>query len=351
MKHTVFIHGVGLLLVASTGCKARGDSRRPDANVASVPAAPRVRKVAIAEPEGHWVREGFQELVPPVRLPSNAQQTDRITVWMHLPKGEKIDWVVDGTGRGHLKYPVGTVADRVEYAVVQDGKGKEVLTVLDVRGTTLLDHGQEEFHMYRPENDTPQVKLWGLAWPRGDRIAQTDADAQLSTFLKTAKLPTSGKPLDAAGLARLHGFNQCGPCHVHNKPLAETAEAGGLPRGATDAHGFYSVLRVLNDTNAFEGHRPYDLNIDDPLVRADCPKEPARASESGPGERHYACADGAAPTGTRDIAKGLREKDPYTERVCASRRFLFDHMTSEARSAYRAAFDVCKTPSEAQVPG
>src|SRR5262249_35113268 len=125
---------VGLMaycLAFATGCKPR----------------PAVRAIAIEEPTTYWRREGFRQMIPPVRLPTSIDGKDEIAVWIRIPDRAKLDLSPS------LRYPAGTVVDRVES---NDG------AVSDVRGVRFLDDRSQEFHVLRPRAQG----LAGFSWPR-----------------------------------------------------------------------------------------------------------------------------------------------------------------------------------------
>jgi hypothetical protein len=73
------------------------------------------KAVDIPNDESYWRRAGFVEMVPPVRLPTDTRNDNLIKVWLRIPDGGKItlEWLADQQ-RNTLKFPPGTVADRVE---------------------------------------------------------------------------------------------------------------------------------------------------------------------------------------------------------------------------------------------
>ena len=72
-----------------------------------------VQRIRIAEPDGHWAREGFVEMVPPVRLPSSSAEAEDVAIWLRIPQGGRIETRWDERrGDWVLVFPPGTVADR-----------------------------------------------------------------------------------------------------------------------------------------------------------------------------------------------------------------------------------------------
>ena len=82
------------------------------------------------------------------------------------------------------------------------------------------------------------------------------------------------------------------------------------------------------------------MNADDSFITVWCGTERARAITDGD-RRSYKCPDGAVPVGELQLAAALRDKDTHALQVCASRRYLYRHMDSKAREAYRTAFAEC----------
>lgn len=71
-----------------------------------------------------------------------------------------------------------------------------------------------------------------------------------------------------------------------------------------------------------------------------CGDEPARLESQGGGER-FVCPGDRVPMGYRDVKAALAAAHPYTERLCEVRRYLYGHMTRDAREAFAPAFRVC----------
>jgi hypothetical protein len=110
-----------------------------------------------------------------------------------------------------------------------------------------------------------------------------------------------------------------------------------MPRRATDADGGYAWLMVLERQVPISTARPLDLNHRDPFVRLHC-ADGAQLVDVSPMPR---CPDGESPLAARDVVAGLAADDPYTRRLCRSRRYLWDHMDGKGRSAFAASFREC----------
>ena len=74
-----------------------------------------LRPVEIPNDVSYWQRSGFVEMVPPLRLPTDKSNDNLVKVWIRIPADRNItvDWREDQK-RYTLKFPPGTVADRVE---------------------------------------------------------------------------------------------------------------------------------------------------------------------------------------------------------------------------------------------
>jgi len=280
-------------------------------------------------PDTFWPEHGFVEMTPAIHLPTTADRRDEIAVWLYLPAGAQIV-----TGDSLLRYPPGSIADRVERRAVGEGGA---LRVVDVRGTRFGGDGTEMFRLLRPSRDDP-TRLLGMEWRRDDVDEQMAADAWLTATLSGTALSRETE--------RLLALNQCAACHVHDKPqLSRGSQQRQLPRRATDGAGLYVIRSVLEDSAPLEFHRPVDVNADDPFVAVHCDGSPARVvSQSS--SRRFVCAGDLVPIGRRDVAAGVRAADLYTLKVCASRRYLFEHLDPKGRRLFAVAFAACGIAAE-----
>lgn len=274
-----------------------------------------LESVAIADPAAHWPGGGFAEMVPAILPPTSLAGDDRITTWLRIPDGAAIGARRLDDGRAVVRYPPGTIADRVELREpVAAPDDDHAWRVIDVRGTRLDGDGREQFHCLQPTGRGDA--LAGFAWPRGDATAER---AAADGLVELARGRLDGAP---GPLARLRRLTHCEPCHDHDR-RERTRIADGGPRRATDDAGFYAVLGVLADAAPLEDHRPRDRNADDPFVAIARP------------------GDGGVPRATLDLPRALAAGAPHAAAVCRSRRYLFDHMDSDARAAFAAAFAEC----------
>jgi len=85
-----------------------------------------------------WKKAGFAEMTPPMRLPTDKSIEDFIQVWLKVPDDRKIivDWLKDQK-RLTLKFPPGTVADRVEIMKNAPHAMQVINGIEDVRGLGL----------------------------------------------------------------------------------------------------------------------------------------------------------------------------------------------------------------------
>lgn len=276
--------------------------------------------------------QGLVEMTPAIRLPTTKDDTQRITVWLHIPPGARIETLLTPDGRPVLRMPEGTRADRVEYQRCPPPGERGCWSVLDVRGTRFEDSGGELFHVLLPVEDTPHAALRGAEWARGDRRAEERATARLVELL---------------GSPRRHGItdtdvrtfreqNDCAHCHEHARPAERFPGGDGRPERPTDASGLFTPLMVLTEWQPVSRARSLDLNARDPFVDVRCGDAAARFVDG-----EFTCPDGSVPRARRNIRAGLAAHDAYTERVCASRQHLFDHLDDVGRRAFAESFRAC----------
>lgn len=291
----------------------------------------RVTPRRIDEPASHWLRSGYTELVPPVRLPTDREGRDHIAVWIKLGDGP-ITSLLNANGPT-LRFPAGTIADRVE------SMGD---AVIDVRGTTLTEAG-ELFHVYVPEATAPSA-LVGWEWLRGDDAAQAAATRELLRTLDKTRRRIRGMPepsddAHARSLASYQKNNACAGCHAHDKALTPTGDVVHRP---TDANGFFVPLSLFADAVPLERHRPWDANANDPFLTLSCSLSggaPRLVEKAG--LRHYVCQGSEVPLAVLDVPAALRAGDARAVGLCASRRFLGERMDATARALFRAKLEEC----------
>ena len=285
----------------------------------------------------HWEREGFVEMVPPVRLPTTHDHRDELEVWLRFPPAGLVEvtWLQD-QARPTLRSPPGTRADRVE-SLRNRGEGGWSQTVMDVRGWVIGERGPLRGHVLRPRSGEPRAELVGWSWPLGDAAARRAATERLAVLVGRTQRPVRRPPLDDDGVARFVDRNECGSCHAPNQAITPFEDAP-MPRRATDANGCYTLVMMLATEVPLSEARPVDLNARDPYVRIRCGD---RTVDFPTSERDPECASERAPVAFRDVRAGLADGDEYTQRVCRGRRYIHAHMSPAAREAFARAFGEC----------
>ena len=303
--------------------------------LATAAAAGEPRRVEIADPAHHWHDDGFVELTPSIRV--SVPLGARTLVYLKLPDGARLTTRYLADQRRHtILLPPGSASDRV--GLMADEAG--TWTVEDVRGTRWDAEGREYFHVYRPATAAAGARLVGYEWRRGDAALQQRATEMLTEMVSDLPTPFSGSPPSGRGIAQFRALNECQSCHVPDKGQA-TSPYERLPPWTTDASGIYVPLAVLADravlstTPAF-----HDPNASDPFVQARCAGGPAMEYVRW-GRHFFRCADGGLPIGLHDVAAARAAGDAHAERVCASRRYLYERMDDAGRQAFTAAFRAC----------
>ena len=320
-----------LVLMGSLGVSAAASADGAD-----------VRALRLERPAQFW-SQGYTAMVPSIRLPTSHAGDDLIQVWLRLPADGKVDArYLQDQERFTLEFPPGTRSDRIEYFRVPDADGTKAWTAVDVRGTTIEADGSQRFHVLRPLDDSVGATLVGWSWPRDDRAAQQTVDRELKQLVQRVRRPPNKPPMDEAEARSMVEFNQCAECHQPNLQRARFASQRSLER-ATDAMGFFVPHAVVQDRCVVANHRPRDLNSEDPFVSVTCDDGPARL-QNDDGHEYYVCPDDSVPMGARDVEAALRAGQDYTQRACASRRYLYQHMTAQARQAFAPAFRACGIP-------
>lgn len=305
-------------------------------------------------PLSFWPDHGFAQMTPSIHLPTTRRADDLIVVWLYVPANEKIDArYLNEQSRWSLVFPPGTRSDRVEYKRVSGGQPQSTRmyfpdtlseqknwTILDVRGTQILPQGQR-FHVFRPDTAKPQSSLTGWSWLRGDADGQQEATTQLLAHAASTARPGGKPPLDPGGRRMLAHLNDCAHCHIPDLPRRTWQNPNVGIKRATDAHGFFVPQAVLSDDAIVANHRPRDLNSEDPFVKVHCGDQPARLVH-GADDQRFVCDNNRVPVAHRDVAAALAADDPYTLRMCESRRWLYDRMTTRARNAFAPEFRRCR---------
>jgi hypothetical protein len=294
-----------------------------------------LQTVQIPNDVSYWQKAGFVEMVPPLRLPTEKRNEDLIQVWIKVPEDRKIsvDWL-EGQQRFTLKFPTGTVADRVE-TVKHEVKALLVINgIEDVRGARIDNNGKTHFHVYEPVPGERPRWLRGYEWLRTDDQGD-DLAAKSLIKLYYSRAKDQGQP----EIQMFRRLNQCGACHQLNAPAPLTASQP-FPRWISDSHGFFQPITILEDSMIVRSHRNWDLNADDPFLTVWCGAQQAQAITDGD-SRGYKCQDDQVPIGKLQITSALEKKDSHALQVCESRNYLYKHMDEMARDAYRRFFQEC----------
>jgi hypothetical protein len=294
-----------------------------------------IRRIEIADPAHYWLDNGFVALNPAIRV--SVQPGAETVVYLKIGAGGPIATrYLPGQRRYSLTLPPGSVADRVSFAT--DGAGYR--TIDDVRGTRWDGAGGEYFHVYRPVSGGIDAPLAGYEWRRGDAAQQRAATSLLSDLIARTPAPFGDRPADAEDVERFRALNRCQLCHVADKPQARFPEEK-LPPWATDGSGLYVPPAVLGDEAPLSDSDFFDdPNAGDRFVAPRCASAPATL-QGRSGGHWYGCADGSLPIGRRDVAAGRAAGDPYTARLCASRRYLYGRLDALGRKAFAAKFAAC----------
>ncbi len=293
------------------------------------------RRIDIADPQAHWRDQGFVELTPAIRV--SVAPGAPTAIFLKIPEGARIAARrLPDQDRVTLRMPPGSASDRVSLAAALDGQW----TVDDVRGTRWAADGREYFHVYRPIGPELHAPLVGYEWPRDDPHLAIAATTLLTDLVRATPAPLSALLPSWGEVARFRQLNRCDACHIADKPTAETDRAV-LPSWATDSSGLYVPLAVLADRAPLSTSRMFhDPNTGEAFVTATCGDQPAR-EHMGRRSRWFSCPDDAVPMGILEVAAGLAAGDPHVQRVCASRRYLFDRLDPAGRQAFAPAFAAC----------
>lgn len=227
-------------------------------------------------------------------------------------------------------FPPGTTADRVE-----EVRGPDGWRVADVRGETLTADGGR-FHLLRPEG----AALTGYAWSRDEPAHDRWVHETLAEAIVMGDMASDGMASDTReGVASgLRARGDCARCHGANRPADLGPRA--LVHRETDPQGWYVPASVLADGAPLERYRPDDPN-EGPFVIVRCQSgEAERVSIRG--GRRWRCPAGDIPWARFDVAAALAAGDPHAEAVCASRRWLAEHMSERARLHFAAAWAACR---------
>ena len=262
----------------------------------------------------------------PTHLPSSHPRIDQVEVWLKLPAHGKIEATIGPNGEPLLDFPVGTIADRVEYVGVDSER-----RIADIRGAEILPASKQRFHVYRPKGTSATDPLFGVQWTKGDQAAHRKATERLIDKLRglppATKMPNEQRR--AAFFDDIRRKNQCLPCHEPKRPNNSVSNEYGLVNRGTDGSGFFTPTTLMRDEIPLESYGRHDLSYLDPGVEVRCP--------SGDKLENRTCASGAVPVG-RWHPQQNRER---LRRVCEARRYLWDHMSKKAKAHFPDSMTVC----------
>ncbi len=142
-------------------------------------------------------------------------------------------------------------------------------------------------------------------------------------------------------MASFRRLNQCGACHQANRPVPKTTTESGLALPETDADGFYQPITVLTDFMTLVNDRPWDLNAGDPYITVWCGNDKAKPTTRGDSYQRYTCPGNVTPVGKLDMAAALKLKNPHALKVCAARKYLYEHMDDNGREIFASGFAEC----------
>jgi hypothetical protein len=290
-----------------------------------------LRELHVAESRGHFLREGFVEMVPPLRLPRRKPQ-QLAEVWLKLPSGAKLQTSLV-EGRPLLRLPAGTEAARVEKQ--QAGQADERdWRVADVRGTRFGSADAETFFVLRPVDTSAEPALSGWEWQRGLAREQREA-TRLLADLAASIVPRQRAESERRSIERT---NDCAGCHVHARLENHLPSEHGVANRGADASGCYQIQSVLLSQLPLETYFPLEQNLGDPFIHFGCREgaELLRTPDARP-----RCADGSVPWGRFDVRAALAASSERAERLCASRRYLAEHLDQTGLAVFREGLDEC----------
>jgi hypothetical protein len=343
---------VGLLLRVSW----RTFRGSPSTPVARAEIPPPAQSFTIGAPATFWEREGFAQMIAPVRPPSTDDGRAHIVVFIKVPDHMRIQTRLTDDGRALLRYPAGTRADRVEYLspADRDAVPDASWQVADVRGTTIenADPRPGHFHVARPRSQLAGGDLWGVRWPTEDARAQAVATEALGAMVLAGEVLA---PNDPAGRRRsaehLRGINDCAGCHLLARPARHFVDDPALVNRGTDDSGFFHVSTVLGDEAPLETYRPRDQNRDDPFLTYRCGETVLPRSKPAAGDEtstthvaHVRCPSGdrRLPVARLDLRAALSAHDAHAEGVCRSRRYLYERLDELGQRHFAGAMALCE---------
>ncbi|MGE0325067.1 MAG: hypothetical protein AB7S68_22280 [Polyangiaceae bacterium] len=299
-------------------------------NHASSANASPIEQFRVDSASSYFPDNGYIELVPPLRLPRRNPR-NRVEVWLQLPEGSQLKTRRSDAGV-QLELPHGARAARVE----RSDASPEATPIYDVRGTRFEADG-EHFFVMRPTGEANTLTAW--LWRRDSPEEQTAATDRIAAYVAD-RSPTANREAQRRAMV---ANNACASCHVYGRSANERpGEFGKVNRG-TDASGCFQVQNILVSRLPVETYFPLEQNTQDPFIRFDCDGR-APGPSAGPAEikgDQVACANGSVPYGKLDVRAALAAGDARVRRVCAGRRYLYQHLDAAGRSAFQSGFAEC----------
>lgn len=292
---------------------------------------PGVERVAASSDVRQWLREGYIELVSPVRPPTSADGRVRIAVFVQIPAGATLRLAHASSGIS-LQLPDGARAERIEARTGGDGDAAPDASwqILDVRGTRFESTGRS-FRVLRPSLDAPD-QLVGLSWPEPQHAPATTAlleNVRAGLFGVRSTAPQ--RDALATHLARL---NDCPSCHTRERaPKSMRSDPNLVARG-TDASGSVQVSSIFVNRLPLESYRAGDPNRGDPFLQRSCGDAVVPADT----ER---CAGDQIVFAELQLPRALAAGDRHARAVCRSRRALARFFDAEAAAALHGALQEC----------
>jgi hypothetical protein len=287
-----------------------------------------------------WRREGYVEMVSPIRPPTSDDGRVKIAVFVRWPTQALIR-AVQRDGEWTLVVPDGTEADRVELLADDpgDAEATDSWRVLDVRGITFEAAGQR-LRVLRPR-DVGGRDLLGITWSRERQGAAT---ALLGALVlgRNVAAPAEASARERAA-AHVRSLNDCPSCHTPYAGGRHRRGDPGVVNRAADGSGLIQLSSVLRDRLPFETYRPRDANAGDPYIARFCGSVRVDSSV-------LRCLDGSVLEGELDIRTALVHRDPHALRVCESRRQLGAHLDDAGRNAFRASLAECGDGTASSFP-
>jgi hypothetical protein len=295
-----------------------------------------VEDVEISDPATYHQREGFVQMVPPVHLPSSSNDVDQVRVWIRVPDGGSISARKDESGRILLRFPPGTIADRVEFAGEGDGS-----FVADVRGATILEDGGQKHHTYRPVARRPGAELIGVRWRAGDEpIHHKATDRLIERIRGTSPANTLAPDRLEELLTSVRKKNECLPCHDAARPDNQRPNQHGLVNRGTDDSGFFTPSTILAEAIPLEQYGQFDRSLSDAALVIQCGGQPVDPATL----QHRRCPDGTVAFGVWDAKRAQQLDSGRFEAICESRRYLYERLDEAGKALVVDILRPCLDP-------